>query len=385
MSNDLYLVLEDCLTLLEQGEDLETCLQKHPADADRLRLLLAAAIQTRALADDWVSQEVMHRNRVKFLNQAAKIRDERGSLYRRTSFSFQRALRFSFALLLAVVILVGVGSTGLVSASSASLPGDSLFEVKLTWENIRLRLTNSEQERVSLEDKFEQERLTEVGGLFSQGRQEKVKFSGRVDIMLEGGVLVSGVPVMIASETRVEGQIPPGVWVEVEGRTVPGGVVDALRIRMVSSKTKESGYSNGDQTGTSKKGESGNGSDGESWNESINSGASASNTPSGAGSPNSTATHQEKQSFSIQGVITALTTGSIKLDGRFLILDGEAEIHGQLAPGAMARVRGFIDAAGNWVATRIDIDNTQNNENQKGGASNSGNSGKTEPTKTPKP
>ena len=385
MSNDLYLVLEDCLTLLEQGEDLETCLRKHPADADRLRLLLAAAIQTRALADDWVSQEVMHRNRVKFLNQAAEIRDERGSLYRRTSFSFQRALRFSFALLLAVVILVGVGSTGLVSASSASLPGDSLYEVKLTWENIRLRLTNSEQERVSLEDKFEQERLTEVGGLFSRGRQEKVKFSGRVDIMLEGGVVVSGVPVMIASETRVEGQIPPGVWVEVEGRTVPGGVVDALRIRMVSSKTKESGDSNGDQIGTSKKGESGNGSDGESWNESINSGASASNTPSGAGSPNSTATHQEKQSFSIQGVITALTAGSIQLDGRFLVLDRAAEIHGQLALGATARVRGFIDAAGNWVATRIDIDNTQNNDNQKGGGSNSGNSGETEPTKTPKP
>ncbi len=385
MSNDLYLVLEDCLTLLEQGEDLETCLRKHPADADRLRLLLAAAIQTRALADDRVSQEVMHRNRVKFLNQAAEIREERRSPNRRNSFSFQRVLRFSFALLLAIVILVGVGSTGLVSASSASLPGDSLYEVKLTWENIRLKLTNSEQERVKLEDEFKQERLTEVGGLFSRERQEKVKFSGRVNIMLEGGVLVSGVPVMIASATLVEGQIPPGVWVEVEGRTVPGGVVDASRIRVVSSETKESGGSNGNQIGTSRKGESGNGGNGEPWNESVNSGSSVSNTPSGAGKPNTTSTQMDKQSFNIQGVITALTAGSIQLDGRFLVLDRAAEIRGQLALGATARVRGFIDTAGNWVATRIDIDNTQNNDNQKGGGSNSGNSGKTEPTKTPKP
>ena len=47
MSNDLYLALGDCLALLQSGEDLESCLRMYPADADRLRPLLAAAIQAR--------------------------------------------------------------------------------------------------------------------------------------------------------------------------------------------------------------------------------------------------------------------------------------------------------------------------------------------------
>ncbi len=376
MSKDLFPVLEDCLALLEQGEDLETCLRKHPADADRLRPLLAAAIQARAIADDRVPQTVLRRNRAKFLNQAAEIREERRSPRRRVAFSFPRVLRFSFALLLAVVILMGVGGTGLVSASSTSLPGDRLYGVKLTWENIRLRLANSEQERVTLEDKFEQERVSEVGGLLSRERQEKVKFSGRVDSTQVGSILVAGVPILITPETRVEGLILPGAWVEVEGWTVPGGVVNASRIRVESRGSEEGKDSGDDQPGTSGKGESGNNGDGNSGNESEN---------SGTGNQNSTVTLQPKQTFDIQGVITSLTVGSIQLDGRVLILEGAVEIRGQLTPGATARVRGFTDAAGNWVATRIDIEKTQNNDDQKGGGADSGNSGKTEPTKTPKP
>ncbi len=112
MSSDLYLALEDCLALLQIGEDLESCLRKYPADADRLRPLLAAAIQARSLADDRIPQEAMRRSRAKFLNQAAEIREEQRSRHRQGAFSFQRVLRFSFALLLAVVILVGAGERG---------------------------------------------------------------------------------------------------------------------------------------------------------------------------------------------------------------------------------------------------------------------------------
>ena len=388
MSSDIYLALEDCLALLQIGEDLESCLRKYPADADRLRPLLAAAIQARSLADDRIPQEAMRRSRAKFLNQAAEIREEQRSRHRQGAFSFQRVLRFSFALLVAVVILVGAGGTGLVNASSNSLPGDRLYGVKLTWENIRLKLVNSEEERLTLEEEFEQERLTEVGGLLSRERQEKVKFPGRVDSIQEGSLVVSGVTILVTPETRVDGQIIPGAWVEVEGRTAPGGVVNASRIRVEDAEDEPGEEQGEDRSGSSGKGGSEIWSSNDARENSGNSGSSGSSNsenPSGSIEQPGGTTPQPRQNFDLQGVITAFSTGSIHLDGRLLRLDGAAEIRGQVATGSTARVRGFIDAAGNWVVTRIEIENAQNVDDQEGGGSNSGNSGKIEPTKTPKP
>ena len=388
MSNDLYLALEECLAQLQLGEDLESCLRKYPADADLLRPLLSAAIQARALADDRVPQEVIRRSRVKFLNQAAEIREERRSPRRQSAFSFQRVLRFSFALLLAVVILIGAGGTGLVSASGTSLPGDRLYVVKLTWENLRLRLANSEQERVSLEDEFGQERLAEVGDLLSRERQEKVKFTGRVDSVQEGILLVSGVAVLITPETRIDGQILPGAWVKVEGWTAPGGVVNASRIRLETSGDENGDTPGEDRSGSSGKGDSessGGSTENEIGGESGNSGSGSSKTPSGPDQQPGSSNSQPGQSFDLQGVITAFSAGSIQLDGRILRLDGATEIRGQLTAGSTARVRGFIDAAGNWVVTRIEMQASRNPGEPNSGGDRSGSSSGKEPTKTPKP
>ncbi len=388
MSSDLYLALEDCLALLQMGEDLESCLRKYPADADRLRPLLSASIQARSLADDRVPQEEMRRSRAKFLNQAAEIREEQRSRRQKGAFSFQRVLRFSFAVLLAVVILVGGGGTGLVNASSNSLPGDRLYGVKLTWENIRLKLVNSEAERLNLKEEFEQERLTEVGGLLSRERQEKVKFLGQVDLLQEGSFVVSGVTVLVTPETRVDGQILPGAWVEVEGRTAPGGVVNASRIRVEDAKDEPGDGQGDDRSGSSGKGESESGGSNdarENSGKSGNSGSSNSENPSRSNEPPGSTTPQPRQNFDLQGVITAFSTGSIQLDGRLLRLDGAAEIRGQIATGSTARVRGFIDAAGNWVVTRVEVQASLNPmELNNGGEKPGGSSGK-EPTKTPRP
>ncbi len=388
MSDDLYLALDDCLALLQLGENLESCLRKYPAEADRLRPLLTAAIQAGSLADDSIPQEVFRRNRAKFLNQAAEIREEQRFRHQKGAFSFQRVLRFGFALLLAVVILVGAGGTGLVNASSTSLPGDRLYGVKLTWENIRLRLANSEQERVSLEDGFEQERLAEVGGLLSRERLEKVKFTGRVDSVREGSLLVSGVAVLVTPETRVDGQILPGVWVEVEGRTAPGGVVNASRIRVEDAKDEPGDEQGEDRSGSSGKGESESGGSNdvrENSGKSESSGSSNSENPSGSNQQPGSTTPQPRQNFDLQGVITAFSSGSIQLDGRLLRLEGVVEIRGQIATGSTARVRGFIDAAGNWVVTRVEVRASTNPGEPNSGGDNSGGSSEKEPTKTPKP
>ncbi len=390
MNSDLHLALEDCLALLQTGADLETCLGKYPADADRLRPLLAAAIQARSLADDRVPQEVMRRGRAKFLNQAAEIREEQRSRRRQGAFSFQRVLRFGFSLLLAVVILVGAGGTGLVNASSSSLPGDGLYGVKLTWENIRLKLTSSEEERLTLEEEFEQERLTEVGGLLSRERQERVKFPGRVDSMQEGSLLVSGVTVLVTPETRVDGQIIPGAWVEVEGRTTPGGVVNASRIRVEDAKDAPGEEQGEDSSGSSGKGGSEpiNGKDGDKTSEGSDnpgSGSESAKTPDPAGDQPREQDRNSQKPLDLEGEISAASGSSFTVNGKLFNLDSRSEVRGSLMVGAFVRIRAFLDSTGKLIVTRAEVLGSPTLESGSGGLNDSSGSGKNEPTRTPKP
>jgi hypothetical protein len=206
--------------------------------------------------------------------------------------------------------------------------------------------------------------------------------------MQEGSLVVSGVTILVTPETRVDGQIVPGAWVQVEGRTAPGGVVNASRIRVEDAKDEPGDEQGEDRSGSSGKGgsESGGSNDaGENSGKSGNSGSSNSENPSGSIEQPGGTTPKPRQNFDLQGVITAFSTGSIQLDGRLLRLDGAAEIRGQITTGSTARVRGFIDSVGNWVVTRVEVQELQSPvEPNNGGGKSGGSSGK-EPTKTPKP
>ena len=75
MSESLFEALEQCLTALEQNQDLATCLARYPALADELRPLLEAAIAAQGLAIPVAPGEAMRRGRSRLLNQAAELRE----------------------------------------------------------------------------------------------------------------------------------------------------------------------------------------------------------------------------------------------------------------------------------------------------------------------
>ena len=225
-----------------------------------------------------------------------------------------------------------------------------------------------------------------MDGLLSRERQERVKFSGRVDLIQEGSLLVSGVMVLVSPETRIDGQVLPGTWVEVEGWTAPGAVVNASRIRVEDTNDAPGDEQGEDRSGSSGNAasESDNGKDGDKTNEgSDHSGSSSASSESDA-QPGSSET-RNGQRFDFEGLVTALSGGSIQVDGRVLMLSSAAEIRGQPSLGTTVRVQGFIDAAGNWVVTRIVIREVLNSGMPQSGGDNSGDSSGREPTKTPKP
>jgi hypothetical protein len=62
------------------------------------------------------------------------------------------------------------------------------------------------------------------------GRVERVDFNGVIASKTSDGWLVSGIPVVVTSHTRVEGEIAVGDNVNVSGETHANGRVDASRL-----------------------------------------------------------------------------------------------------------------------------------------------------------
>lgn len=229
--NSLHEVLEICLEEIEQGADIDTVLSRYPEFADELRPILEASLGARDMAVPTPSAEVVRRNRAKVLQQAARLREAKvkASSQRRWRVSLRRV-----AVTLFVVAGLFVGGTNLVRAASTTVPGDNLYPVKRTWEDVLLLFTFNLQQREALEVEHENERLHELRELFAEGRSEEVGFVGLVTSQNGNEWLVSGIPVMISGQTEIRDQnIGVGSAVRVKGQTQGNVAVLAERIDLL--------------------------------------------------------------------------------------------------------------------------------------------------------
>ncbi len=253
MSDNLYTILDNCLTMLDQGSDLESCLSRYPEYAAELRPLLLASLDAATLVDIDISPEVIRRNKSRVLNTAAEMREQKASKKAVFFLPVRRVFRLSFAALITLILIAGIGGTGLVQASTVSLPGDQFYPIKLTWESILLKLAVSQANRDELEDRFEQERVEEIEGLLTEMRSEKVKFYGQVEGIFPDQIIVSGITVLITPDTRIDGDVLMNTWVRVEGHTTSAGSVRAEKIKVENSQEQggvedQDSSSSGDDT-----------------------------------------------------------------------------------------------------------------------------------------
>jgi uncharacterized membrane protein YgcG len=226
--NNIYDVLELCLQELENGADLETVLARYPDLAGELRPILTASIMVQSMAVPAPSPEAVRRGRAKLLQHAAQMREAKVAPRKRAIPFFQRiAISFTLAALFLT------SGTGLVSASSSALPGENLYPVKLTWENVRLFFTFNEEYRETLEHTFENERLHEVNELLVEGRHETIRFAG-VYMEVNGITYVSGVHVVVLDTSMLPTTpLVNGVAVAVTGHTNADGFVDVESIELL--------------------------------------------------------------------------------------------------------------------------------------------------------
>jgi hypothetical protein len=226
--NNLYEALEVCLQDIELGEDIETSLLRYPDIADELRPILETSIHAKGLSASVPSENIMRRNRAKFLQRAAELRQVQVKPSK--TFGWFSSIRRA-AITLVVLAIIFLSGTGLVRASSTTLPGDNLYPVKRTCEDLALLFTFDSLRRNSLEVEYENERLEELYELIAQGRSAEVDFAGVVTQQNGAEWRVSGIRVIVSSETDLhDGPVVVGDAVRVFGITQRDNSVLADRI-----------------------------------------------------------------------------------------------------------------------------------------------------------
>jgi hypothetical protein len=220
--------LIEALDLLEQGLSIDEIISRFPGDATGLRPLLMTASALSNLATQ-PSVAAEKRSKAAFLEAAEFMATSPVAKTRRW---LPRVL----APMLAVLAVIFLSCIALVNASRTAVPGDVLYKTKRAYEEFRLALTSDPVQASVLREEFRDRRLAEVMTLLDSGREESVSFIGVIEaINPDDRWLVEGIPVMVDSETIIEGDPAPSDVVQVDGMT-SSGVVEADVILVLISR-----------------------------------------------------------------------------------------------------------------------------------------------------
>ena len=145
------------------------------------------------------------------------------------------SLRMSVAASLALFIFLFSGLS--LANAAASLPGDSLYPLKLTIEKIQLGIGSNDQ-KAELTAQFAEERRSETTALIQAGQRQDVAFDGEITFVDQNKVMVSNVTVLTDGVEEKLPALKKCEKVHVEGYTDQKGVV--IKIIGVSSSNGES-------------------------------------------------------------------------------------------------------------------------------------------------
>jgi hypothetical protein len=366
MDEQLEAKFIECLDALAQGEPIERILTRYPQDAAQLRPLLNMAAGLPALRME-PSEAAKMQARQKFLAQADLLR--RTPPRKTLGFLPRFATGFLAAALVAVVL-----STSAVASAGSALPGDPLYGLKRTVEEVRLQSASSPTQRQVLEREFEQRRVEEAGELLDAGREGEVEFVGTIEVMQPNAWIISNLVVQVDANTRIQGTPQLNRLAEVRGVTGPKGLrATSISIEfssepvitptpvMIAPTVIETPTPPGTPASTITV----------TPQITLNPptvAPTATPTPRPTATAQPTATPQPVE-VEFTGSVTAMNSGAWSIDGATILIDAGTEVRGAIQLGQRAKVRALRFADGRLVATRIELaedggDTSNNNENQ---------------------
>lgn len=181
--NRIEKILQSCLDRIDKRQDIiDSFLSGYPADlADQIRPGLEAAlwlIERRSLLDPRPGYVSASRHRlvatVRRANAAKPLAQAAGERRRFIWAVWPSRMIFHLALLLIVLVSLFVGGSGVAFAMQASLPGDSLYPLKITVERTELVVTRDAEAEARLYIRFAHRRMAEIQLLVLEGSYERI-------------------------------------------------------------------------------------------------------------------------------------------------------------------------------------------------------------------
>lgn len=169
-------VLDECITHLQDGSwTLESCLAQYPMYADQLNDDLAIVHLTQQLSRPRMSASSVDAMEAKLLKKfnptSAPVKPVKKTI--RPQWYAQPFVRWAAGFVFMLLFLVGSGAST-IAVSASSLPGDGLYPVKTTWEQVVVFgavVTNQEDAvRLSLAET----RANEIVQLYEAGRANDI-------------------------------------------------------------------------------------------------------------------------------------------------------------------------------------------------------------------
>ena len=174
-ANGFELALDECLDLaLKDEQSVETCLRRYPEHAEEMAPLLQMAHEVKSTLD--YTPSTVGKTRARLLMQAAIARQQARKERR---WQWPGWLRVTgpprWAVGMATIVLVmALGGTGIVAASSDSMPDQPLYPIKRAVEEARLVLSFSSTGKAKLHARFADRRVEDFAILSRQGNIKRV-------------------------------------------------------------------------------------------------------------------------------------------------------------------------------------------------------------------
>jgi hypothetical protein len=165
-------ILDEAIARISQGESVDAVLADYPTQATELRDEIEAADFFRsafAFVPDADRKRAARLRMHEAIERKSRRRLNLSALIPRGLFA--TGSRIAATLAIGIIVLAGSG-TGTVYASRDSAPGDLLYPIKRTGENVQLALAFSEDREVELLDRFISRRIDEMAIVTAAGKEQ---------------------------------------------------------------------------------------------------------------------------------------------------------------------------------------------------------------------
>jgi hypothetical protein len=170
-------ILQSCLESIQKGEEtVDSVLEKYPELADSLRPQLETALWIGSQSHTFdPNPEFIAASRLRLVRRIKYASATAAAQPRVTFWDWlislpQKRLAFRFALTMLLVLSLLFSTNRLALAASYTIPGDMLYPVKVTHENVRIFFSFTQEGDLALHTDFARQRLVEIEALVLEGR-----------------------------------------------------------------------------------------------------------------------------------------------------------------------------------------------------------------------